>query len=145
MGPDRPGLYAVPGPAGLDGPAAGWVLVYPQPDRCWSTNDERRWHWSKRSSLVTAWRDQTHDAALVFRLGLLEGRWEVTAVLPFTRNVRRDPHNYVSGPVKAAVDGLVLAGVFPDDSPDYVTVAEPRIRITKDRLVVLCLAPAGTP
>lgn len=46
--------------------------------------------------------------------------------LPFTTARRRDPHNFVPC-VKAIVDGLVDAGVWPDDTPEWVRVMEPEL------------------
>lgn len=45
--------------------------------------------------------------------------------IPFKDNRRRDPHNYCGTVVKAIIDGLVMAGVWPDDTPDYVGHREP--------------------
>jgi hypothetical protein len=54
-------------------------------------------------------------------------------VLPFRGNCRRDAHNYTGTNVKAIVDGLVRAGIVPDDNPDWVTVLDPEFRVVKDR------------
>lgn len=43
----------------------------------------------------------------------------VHVTLPFTTQRRRDPLNWART-VKAIVDGLVRAGAFPDDSPEFV-------------------------
>lgn len=48
----------------------------------------------------------------------------VTVALPVKGNYRRDPANYYPT-VKAIVDGLVLADVWPDDTPAFVEVTEP--------------------
>jgi Holliday junction resolvase RusA-like endonuclease len=48
--------------------------------------------------------------------------------LPFDRAARRDPSNYLPA-VKALVDGLVDAELWPDDTPDYVSVAEPILKV----------------
>lgn len=45
---------------------------------------------------------------------------EVHVTIPFPIHRRRDPINYART-VKAIVDGLVLAGAWPDDTPNYVT------------------------
>lgn len=45
--------------------------------------------------------------------------------IPFTTNRRRDPHNYCGTVLKAVIDGLVQAGAWPDDTPDYVGHREP--------------------
>ena len=40
---------------------------------------------------------------------------------------RRDPMNYYST-IKALVDGLVDAGLWSDDTPEFVTTVEPVLR-----------------
>lgn len=99
------------------------------PTRPLSINEERGLHWTRRRARLTPWRDTTYWVAKQGRLAdLIENRrCHVTVVVPVTDRRRRDPHNYL--PVaKAVVDGLVLAGVWPDDTPDYVTVTEPVLR-----------------
>jgi len=50
----------------------------------------------------------------------------VTLDVPDRR--RRDPANYFAT-VKVLVDGCVDAGWWPDDTPEYVTVCEPTLRV----------------
>jgi hypothetical protein len=45
---------------------------------------------------------------------------------------RRDPAN-LTPVTKAVVDGLVDAGVWPDDTPDWITTIEPRLTPTDQR------------
>jgi Holliday junction resolvase RusA-like endonuclease len=45
--------------------------------------------------------------------------------IPFTQNRRRDPHNYCGTVVKAIIDGLVKAGAWEDDTPEYVEHLSP--------------------
>jgi hypothetical protein len=49
----------------------------------------------------------------------------VRVTIPFTQHRRRDPHNYVGTVVKWIIDGLVYAGAWPDDTPEWVEVLEP--------------------
>lgn len=51
----------------------------------------------------------------------------------FPRNARRDNHNYVAQ-AKSLVDELVELGLVPDDTTEWVSVAEPKLRIDKDNL-----------
>jgi hypothetical protein len=53
--------------------------------------------------------------------------------LGFHTNRRRDPHNYVGTVCKAIVDGLVLAGLWEDDNPKWVTLHEPVLTVHKFR------------
>jgi hypothetical protein len=47
--------------------------------------------------------------------------------LCFSRAGRRDAHNYTGTVVKTIVDELVRCGLVPDDTPEWVTVKDPRI------------------
>lgn len=97
------------------------------PTAPWSINQERSKHWSWRSTRAAAWR--TVAWAAVQRAGIGPQPPAIVKVtLPFDRGARRDPHNFI-GPVKALVDGLVDAGLWDDDSPKYVIVAEPELVI----------------
>jgi hypothetical protein len=57
---------------------------------------------------------------------------------------RRDPHNYFAT-VKPIIDGLVDAGLWPDDTPAWVTTTEPALRITSDQTVTVTITPRHTP
>jgi hypothetical protein len=92
----------------------------------WSVNEltnSRQGH-AIRSKQKRWWRDAGEAAGMT-----IAGRplppCTVQVAIPFRTNQRRDPHNYVGTVVKAIVDGLVRAGVWPDDNPDWVTVLEP--------------------
>lgn len=50
----------------------------------------------------------------------------VDVLLPFRLGRRRDPINYAKT-VKHIVDGLVLAGAWPDDTAEYVTQQIPKL------------------
>lgn len=91
-----------------------------------SLNRERSLHWAARRRQTDPWKTATFWLAKQARLpaAVAGQRTAVTVVLPVRGHYRRDPANYYPT-VKAVVDGLVAAGVWPDDTPDYVTVAEP--------------------
>lgn len=72
-----------------------------------------------------AWKQQRYGP-----VGAVLGQpCDVQVVLGFHTNRRRDPHNYIGTVVKSLIDGLVLAGVWPDDNPEYVTVLEPQCKV----------------
>ncbi len=106
--------------------------MFPAPAELLSLND--RTHWAAKSESVAAWRRAAYYAACAdwpvgeaARTEILEaGVWEVKVVLPVPDRRRRDPHNFVAT-VKPVVDGLVDAGLWPDDTPEYVTVPEPQL------------------
>lgn len=113
------------------------VLSFPRPERLMSMND--RYHWHVRARLVKAWREGAAWATAAAKVGRLP-RCEVIVTLPVRDKRRRDPHNYYPT-VKAIVDGLVDAGVWGDDTPEWVVTTEPRLRVASDRLVTVHLIP----
>lgn len=126
------------------------LLRFHPPAPPWSSNEQQRTvrgriaqHHDKK-----AWRDGTYYAAKSAFVGVARIRHTpsyVQVTIPFATNRRRDPSNYVGTVVKAIVDGLVLAGMWPDDNPDWVTVVEPLcvmgsevvVRITPRSVTVL--------
>jgi crossover junction endodeoxyribonuclease RusA len=86
-----------------------------------------RHHWRRRAADVKHWRTATATHA---------HRWHTSECPPsmivitfdVPDNRRRDPANLFAT-VKACVDGMVDAGWWPDDTPEYVTVVEPLIRV----------------
>lgn len=94
-----------------------------------STNEANRLHHMRRHARLAPWRELARLTALNARLpALLKGEpCTVLVDIPFTVARDRDPSNYVGTVVKAVVDGLVRAKVWPKDSPAYVTVLEPRL------------------
>ena len=113
-----------------------WTM--PVAEKVWSGNE--RIHYRVRSQRVKAWRTMARLQAEVLMSSApvfpLEGKWDVELTLPFTRNGRRDMSNYVSTVVKSVVDGLVDAGVWPDDNFRHVRVIEPSFIIQKPQASV---------
>lgn len=103
-------------------------LRFVPPTRPWSTNDERRQHWAVRARLVKAWRETAAWTATAARPGPL-GPSIVHVSIPFGRGGRRDPMNYVGTIVKAVIDGLVDAGCWPDDTPEWVEIRQPALEV----------------
>lgn len=107
----------------------------------WSTNDERRMHWTARRKLVAAWRQWAWVVATQEGwTGLPPSVVEIA--IPFARNARRDPMNYVGTVLKAVIDGLVDAGCWPDDTPEFVTITQPLLEIGEDATIRLTPRPA---
>lgn len=85
--------------------------------RPWTTNAERKHaHWAKRAALVSTWR--TYFAYAAKRYPALE--WAEFEVEPFQKGGRLQDTGACHPAVKAAIDGLVDAGILEDDSPAYV-------------------------
>lgn len=110
------------------------------PDRLMSMND--REHWRTHAGRVKTWRFWAKIVGRSYSLPRLNRRGPsiVTVELPVMDSRRRDPHNY-HPTIKAIIDGLVDAGLWPDDTPQWVSVAEPRLIVRRDRLVRILIDP----
>lgn len=80
-----------------------------------------------------AWKEAAYMAVCaafpgVGPSGRAMGPCDVYVSIPVAGNVRRDPHNWYPT-VKAIVDMIVLAGVWPDDTPEWVKTHEPVLRL----------------
>jgi crossover junction endodeoxyribonuclease RusA len=124
---------------------AATVVHFEQPDRQITMN--LRLHWAAQHRLVRAWRQAAGWAAIAALGGRADGRAlppaEVIVILPVRGDIRRDPHNWMPT-AKAIVDGLVDAGCWPDDTPDWVSVGEPELdRKRTDVAVVINPRPTA--
>ena len=87
--------------------------------RPWTTNQERKKgsHY-QRSAVTKWWREAFRDAALEANIPHFDSiRIEVTPILP---DRRMQDTGACFPTAKAAIDGLVDAGVIDDDAPQYV-------------------------
>ena len=102
-------------------------LLFPQPGRLLNMN--HRTHWRTRWSVTKQWRTAAYQAALL--LGPPSARTHPAAmvrlIIPVPDRRRRDPANLTPLTKACVVDGLVDAGVWPDDTPEYVETLEPRL------------------
>lgn len=119
------------------------TLEFPPPGKLLSMND--RGHWRRHNDLKRAWRTAASDAVLEARQRR-RIRWSpplapsiVAVTLPVPDRRRRDPHNYFAT-VKPIVDGLVDGGLWPDDTPEWVTTIEPALE-PGAALVVVTISP----
>jgi hypothetical protein len=106
------------------------------PARLLNMNDKA--HWSKRSPIVAEWRKAAWAHAVNAKLGQL-GPSIVTVALPVKGNIRRDPHNFTPT-LKAIIDGLVDAKLWPDDNSNWVSTEEPSLCVGA-RFVVVSIRP----
>lgn len=105
------------------------IVSFPKPGPLMSLND--RTHWAVKARNAKAWRELAHLSCI----GTVsdparrrQPRSLVTVTLPVrSLKTRRDPHNFVAT-VKPIIDGLVDAGVWPDDNGSWVVTAEPRFQ-----------------
>lgn len=99
------------------------VLIFP-----WERpplNANQRLHWSKKASLTKYVR----ESARLWARKLPKPQEHITVQLVWvvTDRRRRDSDN-IYPTFKAMCDGLVDAGIVPDDTPEYMTKLAPIIR-----------------
>lgn len=116
------------------------ILRFPCPAEPLSVNREAAKPRSRQGAMRlyrihATWRDTTTMMARSKLRGTKLGPSTVQVTIPFSTNRRRDPHNYTGTVVKWIIDGLVLAGVWPDDTAEYVTVQDP-VLVVGDEVVV---------
>jgi crossover junction endodeoxyribonuclease RusA len=111
----------------VDSATRSWTLV--DHVRPWTANAERRWHYQKRAEEVRHARERWGWLAKAERIPAML-RISVEAI-PVRQTRASWPDVAACYPaVKAAIDGLVDAGVVPDDNPTHVvrvTFHAPRI------------------
>lgn len=101
-----------------------YVMFLPKAGKHWINSNDRSF-WMERSRRTKAWRDLARDQAVTLFVPHLQAG-HVICELIFGDRRRRDPANWAPT-AKACIDGLVDAGVFPDD--DYKHVTGPDMRI----------------
>lgn len=110
----------------------------PAPTPPLSLNQTRGMHWAVLKKLTTPWRDLAFYTAKSHMRNQLKdviGKpSDIQVWLPFPQERRRDPHNFMPC-VKSVIDGLVRAGVWPDDTPEWLSVMEPKLFHGTDVLV----------
>lgn len=119
------------------------MIAFPPPAQALTMN--QRLHWAQRSKISRAWRDAAGQAAMrwVRTEGVtFPGPSIVTVALPVVGNRRRDPHNWFPT-VKPIIDGLVDAGVWPDDTPAWVRCLEPDLVVGGELVTVTCTPMNG--
>jgi crossover junction endodeoxyribonuclease RusA len=115
------------------------TLTFPQPAPRLSMNDRR--HWASRANVTKLWRDATFSAAVVqVHHGHLANITHLPpsfmrVTFPVRDNRRRDSDN-PAPTCKSILDGLVDAGVFPDDTPEWVETLGSRFAKGADVVVV---------
>lgn len=96
-----------------------WLILIPAPTK-WMNANQRYTHWSQRSEPTKLWRDAAAVATRRAGVPAMQ-RAAITAVVHRPdRRKDSDSHNRYPT-VKAVIDGLVDAGVLPDDCDRYLT------------------------
>lgn len=95
-----------------------------------------RMHWSRKSKITKTLR---HEAATRARFQRIPQSTKIRVQLHYqpSQKRRRDEMNIVATQ-KPLVDGLVDAGVVPDDTPEYVSELTPRIHDPKTGVKAAC-------
>lgn len=110
----------------------------------WTAND--RLHWSQKAKRTKWVREATRLAA---RAAGTYQTANIDAYIAYPRNNRADPANVAATVLKAAIDGLVDAGILPDDDSEHL----PAITIRRDpptgqtglyRIRLVLTQPEGT-
>lgn len=86
--------------------------------RPWTLNAERAGNRWKRAEMVKQWRDAFHWLAVAQKAPKF-AQINVTVDIKMKRPLADTGNAY--GSVKAAIDGLVDAGVIPDDGPEVIS------------------------
>lgn len=120
--------------------AATYVVALPAGMKLLNAND--RVHWRTRARITKALREAAEKSALDAHIPPQE-RITIQAVLHPHDKRRRDAHNWYPS-FKAAIDGVVDAGVIPDDDDKHlisieVVLGSP-VRHTQ---IALHIAPLG--
>lgn len=109
-----------------------WTLVAPWPKPLLSSN--HRYHWRVKANLVKQVRG---DARTIARSGVPHLRHvtvEMVWTVPDKR--RRDGADNIVDTLKPWCDGMVDAGIVPDDTPQWMTKLMPRIEYVKGQCAV---------
>jgi Holliday junction resolvase RusA-like endonuclease len=113
-------------------------IVFVAPGALLSMNKQQSYSNRKLEQL---WRDTAYYAYIqefpnVGPAGRRLPPCHVRTALPIPDRRRRDPINFAAT-VKRIVDGITVAGAWPDDCPEFVTQHVPSFRVSKDQLVVV--------
>lgn len=93
-----------------------WELFYPV--RPWTTNKDRNLHHHQRAKMIKEWRDAYKKLAEDAGIPELEVMYVEAEPWVPTRNFQDTAA--CNPAVKAAIDGIVDAGVVPDDKPEFL-------------------------
>jgi crossover junction endodeoxyribonuclease RusA len=97
-----------------------WTIRLPWTAPPASAND--RDHWRVKAKKVAEIRETAERGLLSTGTSWLDCQHIRVGLVYVPRDARRrDPDNLVVPLMKALVDGIVDAGVVPDDTPEYVT------------------------
>ena len=108
----------------------------------WTVNAERNRHWAWRSTRAKQWRTDAFYTARAARIPPMDACTIVVRVEQ-AKGRLADPEAH-SPPFKACLDGIVDAGVLPDDTGEYVrevTFCAPTRSADKIDKLVITITP----
>jgi hypothetical protein len=112
--------------------------------RPWTVNGQRNMNHFQIASLVKEWRGLAKEAAEMALEGTERPPWPVEVeVFVMLRGKRSQDCGAAYPAVKAAIDGLVDAGVIPDDTPEYlgsIIMNSPAFGMPEDAVVLFVRA-----
>jgi hypothetical protein len=103
-----------------------WRLELPAKTKLINANQNL--HFRRKAEMVKVIRNAAWTMARHSNIPALQRAHIYFVIHPDTSIKRRDPGNWAPS-AKAAVDGLVDAGILPDDNKDHLLGPDPRIGI----------------
>ena len=103
-----------------------------------SANEASRMHWATKADLVKHYRHTAGWLAKSAKIPHLEHCHVELIIYPRVMRIR-DQDNYVYPLLKSCADGIVDAGVVPDDAPAFMTKAMPRFASGPDPRGTFCV------
>jgi hypothetical protein len=97
--------------------------------KLYSLNDYRNEHFHKLNAIKREWSNAVELACIWNKIQPVD-KCELRFTFIFGDRKRRDPDNYAAT-VKMIIDGLVMAGILPDDNFNHVVKIEMSIEIQK--------------
>ena len=89
-------------------------------------NLNQRMHWAQKAKITKAIRDEVATKARPLADQFTGQHIAIRLHWMPRDNRRRDPSNCIATQ-KPAIDGLVDAGIMPDDTPEYIAELMPKI------------------
>jgi crossover junction endodeoxyribonuclease RusA len=94
-----------------------WTLE--DDERPWTMNNERTWHWSKRATRTKSTREKFYWLSKIEKVPKLD--YISVDIIPLYAGKGAVADTGAHFPAaKAAIDGIVDAGVIPDDNGKYI-------------------------
>ena len=111
-----------------------YTFSFPKPAKLMSLND--REHWAIKATFARAWRRSAWAYSKQSINKSLSHAVVFVSLPVASLKTRRDPHNFIAT-IKPIIDGMVDAGLWPDDTAEWVEVREPQFHIGKDVVIII--------